>query len=236
MKKAAANVIAAGTASVEMQLQPDQRMIVLAGNIGSGKTSLTQLLSRRFGWQASYESVANNPYLADFYNDMKTWAFHLQMYFLGNRASEIENLVNTGESAILDRSIYEDAHIFVRALHEMGNLSDRDYQAYFKLYEMVLKTLSKPTLLIRLQTPVDKLVERIQKRARSIEDTIDPDYLRLLDSYYQQWAQEYTESPVLTIDSQRFDFVNNPDHFKQIVNAMEHCIETKTNLVLSEPG
>ena len=236
MKKAAANVIAAGTASVEMQLQPDQRMIVLAGNIGSGKTSLTQLLSRRFGWQASYESVANNPYLADFYNDMKTWAFHLQMYFLGNRASEIENLVNSGDSAILDRSIYEDAHIFVRALHEMGNLSDRDYQAYFKLYDMVLKTLPKPTLLIRLQTPVDKLVERIHKRARSIEDAIDPDYLRLLDSYYQQWAQEYTESPVLTIDSQRFDFVNNPDHFKQIVNAMEHCIETKTNLVLSEPG
>jgi len=236
MKKAAANVIAAGTASAEMKLQPGQRMIVLAGNIGSGKTSLTQLLSRRFGWQASYESVANNPYLADFYNDMKTWAFHLQMYFLGNRASEIENLVNSGDSAILDRSIYEDAHIFVRALHEMGNLSDRDYQAYFKLYDMVLKTLPKPTLLIRLQTPVDKLVERIHKRARSIEDAIDPDYLRLLDSYYQQWAQEYTESPVLTIDSQRFDFVNNPDHFKQIVNAMEHCIETKTNLVLSEPG
>ncbi len=215
-----------------MKLQPGQRMIVLAGNIGSGKTSLTQLLSRHFGWQASYESVANNPYLADFYNDMKTWAFHLQMYFLGNRASEIENLVNSGDSAILDRSIYEDAHIFVRALHEMGNLSDRDYQAYFKLYDMVLKTLPKPTLLIRLQTPVDKLVERIHKRARSIEDTIDPDYLRLLDSYYQQWAQEYTESPVLTIDSSRFDFVSNPAHFEEVVNAIEACMATNTDQVL----
>ena len=224
------------SAEVSQLLQPNQRMIVLAGNIGSCKTSLTQLLSLNFGWTPSYESVDNNPYLADFYADMKTWAFHLQMYFLGNRAIEIETLANSGNSAVLDRSIYEDAHIFVRALHEMNNLSDRDYQAYFKLYDLVLKTLPKPTLLIRLIAPVETLLDRIQRRARSIEDTIDPDYLRLLDSYYQQWDQEYTESPVLTIDSQRFDFVNNPDHFKQIVNAMEHCIETKTNLVLSEPG
>jgi deoxyadenosine/deoxycytidine kinase len=158
------------------------------------------------------------------------------MYFLGNRAQEIETLAKSGNSAVLDRSIYEDAHIFVRALYEMNNLSDRDYQAYFKLYELVLKTLPKPTLLIRLVTPVETLVDRIQQRARSIEDTIDPGYLRLLDSYYQQWDQEYAESPVLTINSQRFDFVNNPDHFKQVVNAMEKCIESKTNLVLVEPS
>ena len=139
---------------MNQQLKQNQRMIVLAGNIGSGKTSLTQLLSQQFGWQASYESVDNNPYLADFYADMKTWAFHLQMYFLGNRALEIENLAKSGDSAILDRSIYEDAHIFVRALHEMNNLSDRDYQAYFKLYDLVLKTLPKPPLLIRLVAPV----------------------------------------------------------------------------------
>lgn len=221
---------------MNQQLKQNQRMIVLAGNIGSGKTSLTQLLSQQFGWQASYESVDNNPYLADFYADMKTWAFHLQMYFLGNRALEIENLAKSGDSAILDRSIYEDAHIFVRALHEMDNLSDRDYQAYFKLYDLVLKTLPKPTLLIRLVTPIETLVERIQLRARSIEDTIDPDYLRLLDSYYKQWDQEYTESPVLTINSLNYDFVNNPDHFRQIVNAMEQCIETKKNLVLTEPN
>lgn len=218
------------------QLKPNQRMIVLAGNIGSGKTSLTQLLSLAYGWTPSYESVDNNPYLADFYADMKTWAFHLQMYFLGNRANEIEILADSGKSAVLDRSIYEDAHIFVRALHEMNNLSERDYQAYFKLYDLVLKTLPKPTLLIRLVTPVETLVDRIQRRARSIEDTIDPDYLRLLDSYYQQWDQEYSESPVLTINSDRFDFVNNPDHFKQVVNAMEKCIEKKTNLVLSQPA
>jgi len=224
------------SAEMSQLLQPNQRMIVLAGNIGSGKTSLTQLLSLNFGWTPSYESVDNNPYLADFYADMKTWAFHLQMYFLGNRAIEIETLANSGNSAVLDRSIYEDAHIFVRALHEMDNLSDRDYQAYFKLYDLVLKTLPKPTLLIRLVAPVETLVDRIQSRARSIEDTIDPDYLRLLDSYYHQWDQEYTESPVLTIDSQRFDFDNNPDHFKQIVNAMETGIETKTNRILSEPA
>ncbi len=221
---------------MSLELSQNQRIIVLAGNIGSGKTSLTQLLSLSFGWTPSYESVENNPYLADFYADMKTWAFHLQMYFLGNRANEIENLVKTGNSAIMDRSIYEDAHIFVRALHEMDNLSDRDYQAYFRLYDLVLKTLPKPTLLIRLVTPVETLIDRIKQRARSIEDTIDPDYLRLLDSYYHQWAQEYAESPVLTINSLRFDFVNNPAHFKEIVIGLEKCIQTQNDLALMEPG
>ena len=217
-------------------LKNDQRLIVLAGNIGSGKTSLTQLLSRHFGWQASYESVDNNPYLADFYADMRTWAFHLQMYFLGNRAEEVETLLSTGQSAIMDRSIYEDAHIFVRALHDLNNLSDRDYQAYFKLYELVLRQLPKPSLLIRLVAPVETLVERIQQRARSIEDTIDPNYLRLLDSYYQQWALEYAESPVLTINSQLYDFVNNTSHLQEIIDGIERCITTQSSLSLSNPS
>ena len=221
---------------MNQNLKQDQRLIVLAGNIGSGKTSLTQQLSQHFGWQASYESVDNNPYLADFYADMHTWAFHLQMYFLGHRAQQIETLLSSGQSAIMDRSIYEDAHIFVRALHEMNNLSDRDYHAYFKLYELVLRQLPKPTLLIRLVAPVETLVNRIQQRARSIEDTIDPDYLRLLDSYYQQWALEYAESPVLTVNSQLFDLVNNPLHLQQIVNAIEHCINTNSSLTLAAPA
>ena len=178
----------------------------------------------------------NNPYLADFYADMRTWAFHLQMYFLGNRAQEVETLLNSDRSAIMDRSIYEDAHIFVRALHDLNNLSDRDYQAYFKLYELVLRQLPKPSLLIRLVAPVETLVERIQQRARSIEDTIDPDYLRLLDSYYQQWALEYAESPVLTVNSQLFDFVNNPQHLQQIIAGIEHCITTTSSLSLSDPA
>ena len=221
---------------MSLELSQNQRIIVLAGNIGSGKTSLTQLLSLSFGWTPSYESVENNPYLADFYANMKTWAFHLQMYFLGNRANEIESLVKTGNSAIMDRSIYEDAHIFVRALHEMNNLSDRDYQAYFKLYDLVLRQLPKPSLLIRLVAPVETLVERIQQRARSIEDTIDPDYLRLLDSYYQQWALEYAESPVLTINSLLFDFVNNPSHLQQIIDGIEFCITTQSSRSLSNPA
>jgi len=216
-------------------LKNEQRLIVLAGNIGSGKTSLTQQLSQHFGWQASYESVDNNPYLADFYADMHAWAFHLQMYFLGHRAQEIETLLSSGRSAIMDRSIYEDAHIFVRALHEMNNLSDRDYQAYFKLYDLVLRQLPKPSLLIRLVTPVETLVERIQQRARSIEDTIDLDYLRLLDSYYQQWSSEYAESPVLTVNSLLFDFVNNPSHLQEIIEGIEHCITTNSSLSLHTP-
>ena len=217
-------------------LKPNQHLIVLSGNIGSGKTSLTQLLSERFGWQASYESVENNPYLADFYADMRSWAFHLQMYFLGNRAQEVETLLGSDRSAIMDRSIYEDAHIFVRALHEMNNLSDRDYQAYFKLYEMVLRQLPKPSLLIRLDAPVETLVDRIQQRARSIEDTINPDYLRLLDSYYHQWAADYAESPVLTVNSHRFDFVNNPSHLQQIIDGIAHCIRAGSSLNLAEPA
>ena len=216
-------------------LKNEQRLIVLAGNIGSGKTSLTEQLSQHFGWQASYESVDNNPYLADFYADMHAWAFHLQMYFLGHRAQEIETLLSSGRSAIMDRSIYEDAHIFVRALHEMNNLSDRDYQAYFKLYDLVLRQLPKPSLLIRLVTPVETLVERIQQRARSIEDTIDLDYLRLLDSYYQQWSSEYAESPVLTVNSLLFDFVNNPLHLQEIIDGIERCITTNSSLSLHTP-
>jgi len=217
-------------------LKNEQRLIVLAGNIGSGKTSLTQQLSQHIGWQASYESVDNNPYLADFYADMHAWAFHLQMYFLGHRAQEIETLLSSGRSAIMDRSIYEDAHIFVRALHEMNNLSDRDYQAYFKLYDLVLRQLPKPSLLIRLVTPVETLVERIQQRARSIEDTIDLDYLRLLDSYYQQWSSEYAESPVLSVNSLLFDFVNNPSHLQEIIDGIERCITTHSSLSLSNPS
>ena len=174
--------------------------------------------------------------MADFYADMHTWAFHLQMYFLGHRAQEVETLLSSGRSAIMDRSIYEDAHIFVRALHEMNNLSDRDYQAYFKLYDLVLRQLPKPSLLIRLVTPVETLVERIQQRARSIEDTIDLDYLRLLDSYYQQWSSEYAESPVLTVNSLLFDFVNNPSHLQEIIEGIEHCITTNSSLSLSTPA
>ena len=124
----------------------------------------------------------------------------------------------------------------MRALHDLNNLSDRDYQAYFKLYELVLRQLPKPSLLIRLVAPVETLVERIQQRARSIEDTIDPDYLRLLDSYYQQWALEYTESPVLTINSELYDFVNNTSHLQEIIDGIERCITTQSSLSLIEPA
>lgn len=210
--------------------------IVMAGNIGSGKTSLTQLLSERLGWQAFYESVDNNPYLADFYSDMKTWAFHLQMYFLGNRAQEVEYLINAGKPALMDRSIYEDAHIFVRALHEMENLSERDFQAYVKLYTLVLDKLQKPSLLIFLDAPVTTLVDRIQKRARSIEESIDPGYLRLLDSFYKQWIPTYKESPLLTINSETFDFVNYPAHLEEILKAINYCVTKQKSLVLNSPG
>lgn len=146
-----------------------KRLIVVAGNIGTGKTSLTERIGARLGWRTAYESVSDNPYLPDFYKDMRTWSFHLQVFFLGHRADQYLELATDPVSAILDRSIYEDAFIFARALHHMGNLNERDYKAYRKLYELVVQNLPAPDLLIYLRAPIDTLMKRIQERARNIE-------------------------------------------------------------------
>ena len=175
-----------------------KRLILLAGNIGAGKTSLTERIGERLGWTTAYESVADNPYLPDFYENMREWAFHLQIYFLGHRAEQHIHLANLPESAILDRSIYEDAHIFARALHHMDNLPDRDYQAYLRLYYLIVNTLPRPDLLIHLQAPVSVLMERIRRRARNIETGIDENYLGLLDRFYQEWIESFDLCPVLT--------------------------------------
>ena len=149
-----------------------KRLIVVAGNIGTGKTSLTERIGARLGWRTAYKSVSDNPYLPDFYKDMRTWSFHLQVFFLGHRADQYLELATDPVSAILDRSIYEDAFIFARALHHMGNLNERDYKAYRKLYELVVQNLPAPDLLIYLRAPIDTLMKRIQERARNIETGI----------------------------------------------------------------
>ena len=159
-----------------------KRLILVAGNIGAGKTSLTERLGERMGWRTAYESVADNPYLPDFYADMRQWSFHLQVFFLGHRAEQHLDMAADARSAIIDRSIYEDAHIFARALHAMGNINERDYQTYQQLFNVVVKKLPPPSLLIYLKAPVPLLLKRIQKRGRSIENTIDSAYLELLDS------------------------------------------------------
>lgn len=185
-----------------------KKLIVVAGNIGVGKTSLTERIGARMGWTTGFESVSDNPYLPDFYADMKTWSFHLQVYFLGHRAKQYLDLANDPKSVILDRSIYEDAYIFARALHHMDNLSERDYLAYGRLFELVVNSLPAPNLLIYLKAPVEVLMQRIQRRARGMETGISADYLTLLDTFYDDWLKSFDLCPVLTIRTDNLDFVN----------------------------
>jgi len=187
-----------------------KRLVVVAGNIGVGKTSLAERIGVRLGWRTDYESVSDNPYLPDFYADMHTWSFHLQIYFLGHRAQQYLESARDQRSAILDRSIYEDAHIFARALHHMGNLSERDYLAYRRLFNLVVDSLPRPNLLIYLKAPVHVLMERIHRRARNMETGISEDYLELLDTYYEEWLGAFDMCPVLTIRTDNLDYVNQP--------------------------
>jgi len=157
------------------------KLVLVAGNIGTGKTSLTERLGDRLGWRTAYESVIDNPYLGDFYQDMDAWSFHLQVYFLGHRAQQHMELVSDNRSAIADRSIYEDVKIFARALYQQGSLSERDYRSYQRVFQMIADHLPEPDLLIYLVAPPDILQKRIEERGRKIESGISLEYLTLLD-------------------------------------------------------
>ncbi len=187
-----------------------KKLVVVAGNIGAGKTSLTERLGARLGWATGFESVSDNPYLPDFYADMKSWSFHLQVYFLGHRARQYLDLANDPRSAISDRSIYEDAYIFARALHHLGNLDERDYLSYRRLFDIMVGALPSPNLLIYLRAPVPVLIERIHRRARGIETGITAEYLSLLDSFYDDWLSAFDLCPVLTLHTETLDFVHQP--------------------------
>lgn len=210
-----------------------KNLILMAGNIGSGKTSLTQLLGKELNWATAYESVNDNPYISDFYRDMHTWSFHLQIYFLGNRSLQHREMATLESSAIIDRSIYEDAHIFVRALREMGNISERDFNAYLKVYEQIVPQLPKPDLLIYLRAPVPVLMRRIQARARNIETGISQEYLQLLDCFYEDWIKNFELCPVLTIRSDDLDFVHKPEHLQQVIDHIHNRLVGKDELLLS---
>jgi deoxyadenosine/deoxycytidine kinase len=208
-----------------------KRLILVAGNIGAGKTSLTERIGERLGWLTAYESVSDNPYLPDFYADMRAWSFHLQIYFLGHRAQQHLDLAVDPRSAILDRSIYEDAFIFARALHHLGNLNERDYLAYRRLFDLVMASLPAPDLLIYLRAPVPVLIERIHRRARSIENSISPDYLTLLDTFYEEWMQSFDTCPVLTIRTDDLDFVNQSRHLEIVVQRIQEKLAGKEEVV-----
>ncbi len=208
-----------------------KRLILVAGNIGSGKTSLTERLGERLGWRTAYESVSDNPYLPDFYADMRAWSFHLQIYFLGHRAKQHIEMAEDPRSAIIDRSIYEDAFIFARALHHMGNLNERDYLAYRQVFDQVVRTLPPPSLLVYLKAPVPVLVERIHRRGRAIENSISADYLTLLDSFYDDWLRIFDLCPVLTIRTDDLDFVHQPGHLDLVLEHIQEKLAGKEELV-----
>ncbi len=208
-----------------------KRIIIVAGNIGVGKTSLAERLSERLGWRCAYESVADNPYLADFYADMRMWSFHLQIFFLGHRAQQYLELANDPQSVIFDRTIYEDAFIFARALQHMGNVSERDYLSYRRVFELITSRLPAPDLLIYLKAPVPVLMDRIRSRARSIETGITDEYLSLLESFYEDWVKIYDVCPVLTIRSDDLDFVHKPQHLDIVVKRIQDRLAGKEDLV-----
>ncbi len=201
--------------------------IAVAGNIGAGKSSLTQLLAERFDWKAYYESVDDNPYLSDFYADMKRWSFHLQIYFLSNRFKNHKKIVESGEHVIQDRSIYEDAQIFARNLFEMGNMSQRDYENYVSLFHVMTEYLKPPDLLIYLRSSVDTLVHQISRRGRSFEQGIERRYLELLNSLYEDWIEHYNLGPLLVINNDNLDFVNKKEDLDYVLGVIENKLSEK---------
>jgi deoxyadenosine/deoxycytidine kinase len=208
-----------------------KHFVLVAGNIGSGKTSLTERIGARLGWRTAFESVTDNPYLAEFYADMRQWAFHLQVFFLGHRAEQHRELALAPESAICDRSIYEDAYIFARALHHLGNLNERDYQSYRAVFDLVVAGLPRPDLILYLRAPVDVIHTRIRKRGRGIESGITAEYLALLDSFYEEWMKTFDLCPVLTLRTDDLDYVHKPNHLDIVVTRIQDKLAGKEVVV-----
>jgi deoxyadenosine/deoxycytidine kinase len=195
--------------------------IAVCGNIGSGKTVLTEKLSKHYGWNPLYESVDDNPYLRDFYQDMTKWAFHVQIYFLNSRFRQVNEIQGSNKPTIQDRTIYEDAYIFAQNLHQSGNMSDRDYQSYLDIFHSMMILVKPPDLLIYLKADIPKLVRQIEKRGRDFEYSIRLDYLRKLNKNYENWISNYKDGKLLTIDVNQIDFVENTDDFSELVNKVD---------------
>ena len=195
--------------------------VAVAGNIGAGKSSLTRLLGDRFKWKPYYESVDDNPYLSDFYADMHRWSFHLQIYFLANRFKCHKLIVESSESVIQDRSIYEDAEIFAKNLYDIGRMEQRDYDNYVSLFHVMMEYLKPPDLMIYLKASVDTLVKQIARRGRSFEQGIQRDYLDQLNRLYNAWIDNYKLGPLLVIPSDNLDFVNKKEDLDHVISLVK---------------
>ena len=194
--------------------------IAIAGNIGSGKTTLTKMLAHRYGWTPRFEPVDNNPYLADFYADMRRWAFNTQIYFLNKRFAEVVEISKCKETIIQDRTIFEDARIFAPNLHAQGMMSDRDFENYTDLFDLMISLVKLPDLMIYIRSTIPNLVAQIQKRGREFEKSIRIDYLQGLNERYEAWISSY-KGPLLIVDGDRLKFGNNPEDFNQVTDMID---------------
>ena len=194
--------------------------IAIAGNIGSGKTTLTKMLAKHYGWTPKFESVDFNPYLSDFYEDMERWSFNLQIYFLNKRFKDVVEISKSKEVIIQDRTIYEDARIFAPNLHGMGLMSTRDYENYSDLFDLMMSLVKAPDLMIYLRSSIPNLVSQIQKRGREYEKSIRIDYLTGLNQRYEDWVKEY-KGKLLIIDVDNIKFENRPEDFQEITNRID---------------
>ncbi|MFN3782785.1 MAG: deoxynucleoside kinase [Spirosomataceae bacterium] len=202
--------------------------IAIAGNIGAGKTTLAEKLAQHYGWDVFYEAVEGNPYLAPFYTDMAKWSFHLQIYFLNSRFEQVLKIKeNPFEAVIQDRSIYEDAYIFAQNLYESGVLNETDFSTYRGLFATIMKAVSPPDLMIYLKADTPKLVRQIQKRNRDFEQNIDVNYLESLNLLYENFSDKYEHGPLLEIDVNELDFVQNPDDFRFITKQIDKVLAVK---------
>lgn len=195
--------------------------IAIVGNIGAGKTTLTRLLAKHMGWEPQYEAVDHNPYLEDFYNDMKRWSFNLQIYFLNSRFQHMLKLQQQKTNIVQDRTIYEDAYIFAENLHDMGLMTSRDFDNYSEIFESILQFIHPPDLLIYLKASVPTLVDNIQLRGREYEAGIRLDYLSKLNDKYEKWINNYSDGKLLIIDKDKLDFANNPEDLSFVVQQVE---------------
>jgi deoxyadenosine/deoxycytidine kinase len=197
------------------------RHIAVAGNIGSGKTTLTGMLAKRYKWRAHFEDVEHNPYLVDFYEDMPRWSFNLQVYFLNHRIKDLIEIRSGKETVIQDRTIYEDAHIFAPNLFDMGLMTKRDFENYASFFQNLKTLIKPPDLLIYLKASVPTLVEQIQKRGRDYEENIRLDYLKRLNGFYNKWIDEYKDGPLLVIDVDNCNFAEKEDDMADVVRRID---------------
>lgn len=195
--------------------------IAIAGNIGAGKTTLTKLLAKHFKWTPQYEDVVDNPYLDDFYNEMERWSFNLQVYFLNSRFRQLLEIRDSKKTIIQDRTIYEDAYIFAPNLHAMGLLTNRDYNNYKSLFDLMESVVDAPDLMIYLRSSIPNLVSQIHKRGREYENSISIDYLSRLNERYEAWIHGYEKGKLLIIDVDNINFVDNPEDLGEIINRID---------------